>query len=218
MSITRARRTLFSDPFTRADENPLSGGGQWQGGYTGSGTGDLQLVSNGVRALATATDSFAVVKGVPFASDQWVQFNASALNAADTNAIQALLRFADTPTTTGYLAIGSSVNIPGFTSAIYRYDDTTHTQLVAENTVGWLTTDILYFEASGITLNLYKSGKLLLTTTDATYTGGSPGLWLYANSVLADCVADNFSAGNLVSAQLPENTLRPAIFSPGRAR
>jgi len=53
--------------------------------------------------------------------------------------------------------------------------------------------DVLRIEASPGLINCYKNGTLLLSSSDTTYTSGSPGIYTIGNSA----TLDNWSGGNL---------------------
>jgi hypothetical protein len=64
-------------------------------------------------------------------------------------------------------------------------------------------TDVWRLEALGATLRGYQNGNLVIEATDATYTGGSPGIWLYYSSNQLDDWAggdiDGFTVGGTVT-------------------
>jgi hypothetical protein len=82
------------------------------------------------------------------------------------------------------------------TVSIWRMDSASSwTQLKASAKLTVAATDVWQLQAVGSTLAGYQNGKQVVTTTDTSYTTGSPGIWLYyaANQIT------NWSGGDVAT-------------------
>ena len=90
--------------------------------------------------------------------------------------------------THGYNCVENTTNI-----FIQKISGTTNTTLTSAATTG-AAGDILRLEAApGGALTCYKNGASTLTTTDASYSSGQPGLFLFGTTA----TSKNWSGGNL---------------------
>jgi hypothetical protein len=187
--------TTFSDNFNRADENPLSGGGVWSGGYTSLVS--LLVTSNTVSISDITTDSFETVNSPSFSNDQWGQVTISTLGSG-TSEVSIGLRFSAPATWSGYLCLAAKGEANS--SRIVKITTGTGSDLATDNSATWAATDTILCETQGTALRMYRNGGLLLSTTDGTYASGRIGLDMFNDMGSAQLKADNYSGGDITGS------------------
>lgn len=198
--------TPVLDNFNRANEDPLSGGGNWAGPIL-PGLNQMKVVSNGIMqsltvALQSGTSYWNVTTFGPGSevyfelptvwannsSDVWTWCNGQSENTASVD---------------GYAMVAGR-STGSWEWYLYRLDNGTWTQLGASLGTQLLSAgDALGIEcgSTGIFQTYYKASggswaTLGTTRTDTTYTSGHIGLskgYLDSTSVV-----DNFGGGNIV--------------------
>lgn len=192
---TVAAGASFTDTFNRADENPLSGGGNWTTAISPGGT--IKLVSNKVVGATASNDNFARVTttAATFNANQQATITIGGSAIAD---ISACVRIASTSSIACYLIYVSNsttltmykVSAAGaFTAQGANF---TITAVVAGDTIG--------ISASGsatTTLTVFRNGVSQGTRTDSSspLTSGQPGLHIFNNN--ATQTIDSFTAVDL---------------------
>jgi hypothetical protein len=175
-----------TDAFTRADGGL---GANWS--TAGAGLFGPAIVSNQVQANAVGNDSGAIWNADAFPNDQYAKVTLKTLNTDNAKLVGVQLR-CNAGTNDGYQCC---VRGPfGATSPIEIRDNrvaiATGTAVVAAN-------DVLLGNVVGTTITLYINGVQKLQTTDATWTAGSAGVYLFVDSGAAtDAVLDDFEAGS----------------------
>lgn len=172
-------------------ENPISEGSKWiNGGTTGLDWKNAQTTTNKVFGTqvgnescpSNCNDTTAVLTG------SWGATQTAQATIYSTGGLTAFseveLRLRTTITAnsiTGYEFICSV--IPGNQYAqIVRWNGTLGNFTLLNSTgTGCASGDILKATASGSTLAIYKNGTQIFSLTDATYTGGSPGVGFFLN-------------------------------------
>lgn len=200
--LLAADNTTFTDAFNRADENPLSGSGVWDAGYTsGGGQPALRILSNAVE-IASATGEFGLesINSPAFAAAQWGQMTWKTIGTG-SNYAGIGVRTSAPATWNGYLCFGLDP-AGGDTSYIEKITASAETNLVSNATATWVNGDTLKCRATGTTIELYRNGSLIATTTDGTYTTGRVALMNTGNSV-GTSVVDDVTAGDIVTAGPP---------------
>jgi hypothetical protein len=183
-----AALATFSDDFNRANETPLSGGGNW---VTGAGpTNTVNLDTN--TAQGTTLDCLASVVTPAFANNQKSTIAFISGAASD---ISPAVRIQSSTNPACYLAFFSSPT----TCQIYKNDSSFgSTAIGAGYTVTSMTAgDTASLSATGtttVTLELFRNGVSQGTRTDSssTLTGGQPGFHISGTNRL-----DTFSATDL---------------------
>jgi hypothetical protein len=173
------------------------------------------VTNNGINVASnnfvgtTATNDVAYWGANPFSSVQFSQVTLTALNGTTDFPGVAVLLSGTGASTHGYNCVEDTTNI--FIQKINGTSNTTLTSASAAGSAG----DILRLEVdSASNLTCYKNGVSTLTVNDATYTSGSPGLFLFG--VVA--TAKNWSGGNLHPlAQLDseQDWTKPQHFTQG---
>jgi hypothetical protein len=135
---------------------------------------------------AGATVSSAYWSASSFSSDQYAQAN---LSNSTGNQFGPGIAVRLSGETGYFLWYGNSAN----TVSIWRMDSSTSwTQLAQSETLTVAATDVWMIQAVGSTISAYQNGNLVTQTADATYSSGSPGIWLY----YASNQITNWSAGD----------------------
>jgi len=186
---------LFVDNFTRANENPLSDGGQWSAYQeTGSNVAQLQVLNNLCESTTLSVRNIGIVTGTSFTSNQWSEFTLGAA-LANIPTLGIRCRLTSGNPGTGYEGIFSNG-----TYFIRRFTGTTFTTITSG--AGTLNiSDTIRLEVIGTALTLYKNDVSILTTTDATYSSGSVGIVINPQNPLTNAIMSLFRAGNLSVAQ-----------------
>lgn len=172
--------TSFTDTFVRADSNPMSSpvsGGTWTNGSTNFSP--LKVLDN----LCSGTTAAVCVGRVATPSFSTVQ--RATITIYDTGVSRGpVVRMQSSSNASGYLAQISNDNV---SLGLYRMDDSggsgTYTQLGSTVTLSSpiAAGDTVSILANGTTLTVYVNGVLQITQTDATYSGGQPGIFVYGN-------------------------------------
>jgi hypothetical protein len=208
--------TLATDNFTRADENPLSGGGNWSA-LAGTWT-SMEVLSNVAVSSMASSCSAAFYSGRTWPANQWSQETWSSLSTNGSVAAYALVMVragTDGVTNSGYLLtagmpLGTDQNWylqkvgSGGGAGTLAMKDMTATPLA----VG----DTLYLEIQGSTLVAKRNGVVVsgLTATDSTFTTGAPGIGVCAATSISESAMSAWAGGNF-----PSSSGGPGVFVPG---
>lgn len=216
------------DSGVRADENPLSHGGQWTNPAQ-PGNSNLQIFSNAIRSTqgTTDTDANAYWSATTFGPDSEVYWT---MTTRPNRFSYGYLRL-QSPGTAGIDGYFFLVNMETTSdNRIMRIDNGAFTQLGASYSVAHADGDAVGFEALGATLTVYKktgaAWASVASRTDSTYgAAGSIGMGDKASSVAG--VYHDFGGGTIVAApvdppamggHLKRQPLRPRPFAPGLTR
>jgi hypothetical protein len=134
-----------------------------------------------------------------FSNDQYAE--ATVLDgAAGTIFAGAVVRHQPS-TSSGYLAFFS-----GGHAYLYRIDSGSFTLIAGPSgTSGIIDGSVIRLEVIGITLTVKANGTTVITTNDATYASGSPGIASYSSGKL-----DNWTGGPIVAGS---QTLSPNLVA-----
>jgi serine protease len=194
------RTTLFTDTFNRADNTDL--GADYAGGYTGSTTG--KIVSQRLVPTTVGTITVERYTGVATPANQWCEFTVGTFTGIQGADLGCALHMSPPPTMSLYLC-RASINATNKAS-LRRFDAGVSNDLGNNTTVIWGPGDVGRCEREGTTLRFYRvvgtTETLLLSITDATYSGGSTGPFsaVDANGTLTDVQMSRFSMGGFVAA------------------
>jgi hypothetical protein len=175
----------YTDDFNRADESPL--GGDWS---TEIGSG-LSIVSNQVRRVSGAAETISSLSSLTFSDAQSAQIELTAIVNYDF--IGVGVRFNGSGS--GYVARFNSANDR---VELYRFDSGVRSDIGGVYSAPMVVGDTLRLEASGDTLKAFVNDLEVATTTDATYSGGSPAIYYNAEN-FNGTLGDNFIATGLIS-------------------
>lgn len=161
--------TLLDD-FNRADESPLSGGGNWAQIPGGTVSGSLRLISNQVTSTALSRNGM-----------YWTP--ATALTDCEVEVTVAVV-----PTSGKVIALWLRINttsgacyfmqwIVGGACGIFRNTGTGGSTTIATTTPGTTiqTGDVINFSVTGTSLVVKRNGTTIVSGTDSTYASGAIG-------------------------------------------
>jgi hypothetical protein len=180
------------DTGVRANESPLSHGGDWV-----ADEGMLQIVSNRIRASADANSTSFWQGGSTFGPDVENYIKANVLGG-NTKSIRLLTRWTGTRATgSGYFGWFNLLfdgNGPGDANIyIYKVTSGTSAQLAASATS--VSAEAQFgFGCVANVLTLYKNGASVLTVNDSTYTAAGK-FGLVINAAAWEC--NDFGGGQL---------------------
>lgn len=185
-----APTTPILDAFNRANENPLSGGGNWAARSLETGSAP-QLLNNAVTGTSTAALSGADWVAGLIGPDCEVYYTLTTIPAAG-NYVRLYLRVTNrnVGAETGYMM--QWVNSAAGVNIYKETANGAYTSLAANAAATYTNGDQICFQAVGNTLTVYKNSVSTLTVTDATYTtAGYVGIGLRDTTT----VIDNFGGG-----------------------
>ncbi|MGH7217782.1 MAG: hypothetical protein ACREIG_11145, partial [Nitrospiraceae bacterium] len=177
-----------ADNFDRADALDL--GAAWDP-YTGKNA--LQLIGNSVRASGIG-DNVESYNAVPLPNNQWSQATLTGWNGTVYHNAHVSVRLSTNPATlTGYAGMVDSGNVAiigKWTAGVFS--------VLASVPYTPSVGNILRLEAEGTTLRFFVNNVLRVSTTDASYASGRPGLTIFIGTggTVGQVQLDNFSAGN----------------------
>lgn len=190
-------------------EAPMSRGGEWSSSIWQAPDG-VRSIAHHFRANAVNTHCVAR-RSSAFGNNQKSECSHMALIGVGAF-IGCMTRIQSTTNASGYLLVyrpGDSV------VRFYKVDDSGAnfsaglTQVVtpqADITVTVTQIANMRLESNGANHSVYFNGVLVGTWTDATYTGGQPGFWMYENSAKL-AMFDKWSGGDLDTGATAETDL-----------
>lgn len=203
----------YADNFSQADENPLSSGGVWSGGYTA--LGDLQVISNRARVATLNADEAMTYNVSSPTNDQFVQFTIATWNTGSSAilSVKGFLRWNAPGSPTGYEI---AVNRIAGADSIHVYEMTagTETELGVGQAITVAAGDVFTGIIRGSQIFVFQNTTLRYTTSDATITSGRIGLGGFVGTGGADSDFEisNFTGGDIRKTRLYlPNTGAPEI-------
>lgn len=186
--------TPVLDNFNRADENPLSGGGNWVHSSLWWGGADLKLASNVVTQNAGGSASTWVPQTFAVPVEIHVEKPTQHSNAAHFEDLETLLQRGDvTDAPDGYVYEA----IVGDGMWIYRLDAGVYTEIADDTSVVLSSGDAFGARQVGSTLSMWKRvssvWSQVLSTTDVTYSGP----YYLSLGRNGDGTHDNFGGGEM---------------------
>ncbi|MGI0013783.1 MAG: hypothetical protein ACREBU_10125, partial [Nitrososphaera sp.] len=196
---------ISSDNFNRSTENPLSDGGKWTTQEL-SGTGGPCLIDaalpNAIRPagidgnLKISIRTFEAHTGDQYAKAKIAAF----ANDGAGNSVGVVVRSNALQTINANLYMAHARTQTPFTR-ILKFIGSTQTTLASTDAVTWAVNDIIEIQIVGSTISMLKNGTTVLTATDTTLTGGSPGVSTHQTSGAAvGGGLDDYEGGNMDSS------------------
>jgi hypothetical protein len=182
-----------SDTFVRANAATL--GANWT---ALSGLTSLQILTNVAATQATGAYEGDAYTNITFAADQWSQCTLGAVVSSGANYVMCAVRIQSGAAS--FYAIQMTTDGATFCK-IRKFTAGAPTDLAACTTPGWgggitvASGDTLLLTVVGSTISAYHNGIPLVSTTDSTYTSGSPGIVGFANTSAADIKYSAWSGG-----------------------
>lgn len=185
---------LVTDNFTRANENPLSQGGNW---HTVTGAGAPQVVSNLCEPSVTTRCASYYDAGIAWPTDQYAETKLT----SDTNSVSflgPLVRQATGADTCYEVVAEGPLNATGVLFLVKRIAGAQTTLHTA--TVTLAANDIIRLTVTGSVLTVQQNGTTLsaFTTTDAAIASGKPGI-VIQSTVIANVTCALWNAGNTLT-------------------
>lgn len=186
-------------------ENPLSQGGMWVNGKA-NGLKWNNVQSNGAGAFAAGfptsghyDDSIAHLAGT-FNSNQFAQGTVSRAAGYSTgHEIELLVRFSITANSAKGYEVYWSTN-GGIYIVRWNGPLDSFSPLAVADGYYAVDGDTMRVEAVGTTITVFVNGRAILSTTDSSYSNGSPGMGFMPwgdNAVLTNYGWKSFQGGNL---------------------
>jgi hypothetical protein len=200
---------LASDNFQRANENPLSGGGNWVSGF---GDQPLQIVSNLVEAAGNFYNYQLYNGGLAWSSDQYSSARIANCLANAFVAVQVRQQGSAQPDTCYQLEPAGPLGPNTLIYLMKRISSaqTIFAQLRATLNIG----DVITLAVSGTQLSAYINGVFLpgSSVKDSSITGGYPGIVCQPSSAtLSNAQLSAWWGGNMVTPALVTPLVPPAI-------
>lgn len=189
---------LAQDTFQRADENPLSGGGNW---LTASTATPLQIVSNVAECSAIAAGGCTQYWSATFPNDQYAQVTLAALGNESSVDVAASCRIQAIGINYYNAGIVTNTSLPTgigqannwlFIEKLVAAGETNLAAVIGTPTVG----DVYLLTVHDSTLVLRQNGNIVLIGGDNTFASGQPGIHTKATTVLANGQASAWAAGS----------------------
>ena len=188
--------TLATDTFNRANENPLSDGGNWTtpvGEFFSGATQPLQVVSDQCEATHSIVNA-ALYSGISWPNDQWAQFKLSGGSAEAA----IILRAVDNGTSVTYI-----IAVTPAAPAINIAETGTPAGGSVSTPLG--SGSVIRLAVLGSTAFIYVNGVLLGASTGFTLASGSAGILLEVGGNLSQSNVVNFVGGSLRGSSVSGN-------------
>lgn len=184
--------TGILDNFDRANENPLSDGGNWGDRNV---AGELQLLNNKAQGVTGSTTlNSRYWTAVTFGPDCEAYITVATLPNQDYIRLWLRIQNPGAVGETGYM-----MQWQNDANGVRIFKETAreaYTALAQDAAARFVVTDQLGFQAIGTSLTVYQNGTSVLNTTDATITdAGNIALGVRSNTV----TLDDFGGGNVGS-------------------
>lgn len=183
---------IATDNFNRANETPLSGGGNWSPSFADA---NWNLSSNvAVPTNVTTSDSVMHYTAGSWPNDHYSKGNLTVSGTGGGDQGVGLTVRGTTAATTYYRAVAdhgatNNVGITKMVSGVY-----TNLALV---TSSWTDGATWELDVQGTSLTFKRAGSTILTATDSAIVSGKPGIVLSTHVTSASL--DNWEGGNFSS-------------------
>jgi hypothetical protein len=189
---TRAGGILFTDDFTRANENPLAG--NWS---TAASWDAMQLLNNQVGAAAGPAGNASYVNSVSVPDDQYAEspFVQSLVNIVSAGG-GVCVRMATGAKSYYCLQIFNGTSTNPVTLDVFKEVAGSYTSL-GQAPYTYTPGDVFRIEAQGTAIRGYVNGVLKLSATDSDLASGPFGLSGFISSAPAGQLYGSFTGGAL---------------------
>jgi hypothetical protein len=181
---------IGSDNFTRANENPLSQGGNWTD--VPAGNASLQIVGDLCEGTSTTLNNGELYSGVSLPNNQYASVTYAASPASGAYLTQ-FIRLTDNGS---FLGSEPAYNLYVYEGTWYVYIKNT-TLIMDGGPITISAGDVFTLAAIGTTLYAYQNSTLLGSATNATYSSGIAALGINdVSSNLTTAQASNWVVGS----------------------
>lgn len=188
---------LAADNFQRADENPISQGGNWSANSDSGFFAPCQVLSGLAASTSTSLASEALFTGVSFPNDQYseIRVAAGANTVVDALAICRSSSSADTWYGCGSTGVLGTVN-SSLVRVYKRVAGVQTTFFAVHMTVN--IGDTFRIVAVGSTVSGYMNGSLLGSFVDSSIASGTPGFQIFSVGSISSFQLSGWSGGSMV--------------------
>ncbi len=185
---------LASDNFNRANETPLSGGGNWT---TQTGSNAFNLSSNVAVPSVVNNDDVSVYTAGTWPNDHYSQADLTVTSTAGGDQGIGLVVRASAAAVTHYRAVADhaasgNISIDKAVAGVYT--------TLSSGTSSWTNGATWELDVQGTTLTFKRAGTTILSTTNASIASGKPGIMLSSNVTSAS--VDNWAGGDFSSSNI----------------
>lgn len=182
---------LVSDSFKRANENPLSDGGNWDVVHGGVSYASHRLLNNACIPTG-AVNNANFFSGISWPSDQYAEVTLGSV----TGLIYAALARCSSSAASFYKALLNALSQSVLLSVTNAGAATT---LGSASGITPSVGDVIKVQAQGTTISLFYNGIQKVSVTDSTLSSGSAGLFTVYNQTPSDTAISAWDGGNLTS-------------------
>jgi hypothetical protein len=195
--LQQGRTTLFSDNFTRANENPLSDGGKWSTMIEVAGASSpAQVLSNLMEATTVSTRNGGFVNSTGIAgtpNDQWAELTMGANAGLGTVVLGPCVRMLSGATWNYVRAL--------YNNGIYNFQrgQTGGVFTTFGSTSGApspLSGDVLRVEVAGTLYTMFYNNIAVMVSNDSALTSGAIGFSFNPQAALANAKFSLFRGGS----------------------
>ncbi len=191
-AVSGIPKQLATDNFTRANENPLSDGGNWSSAVFTA----LQVVSNQCEPATNGSEGLAEWVGNAWPNNQYSSVTVQAIESGGE--IRVVGRAQDNTVGGGYyfaqiLGIGST------NAKLFRVIDGTFTQLGSTFPLTVTAGDTFTLQCQGGTISLWRNGSMLFFVSDGVIINGNTGLAMASVSAVGNTRASLWAGGIFAS-------------------
>lgn len=185
-----ALQQIAADTFQRANESPLSDGGNWTSFPTRSG---MQIVSDVAEPATTGSGDGSLYSGASFSDDQYSSITIGTIGSGGSLAFP-VVRGSASAFTQYFVTIpatGTKSTVQ-MSKAIAGTSSTFGPTVAVTPEVG----DVFTLSVIGQVLSLFQKGFLLLQVEDGSIASGLPGFGAYAPSAVSQAKVTAWAGGN----------------------
>jgi hypothetical protein len=179
--------TLFTDTFTRANENPLSDGGNWSE-FSGGGLYPLQVLGDACAGTNTTNQNTEYYNGT-LPNDQYAEATVAAIGEFSFLWVFAREGSTIDPSLSGY---GLSFNKD---SDSFRLQAAS--SFLYSGTGALFVGDTFLLATYGTTIAAYHNGTQIAAVTDSTYSSGKVATACVVSNTVSDTTIAPFTAGSV---------------------
>ncbi len=193
---------LAFDTFQRANENPLSNGGNWS---TTNSESANQIVSDVCEGSTTPARCGSFYSGVVWPNDQFSEVTLAGTPGSSA-AVGAIVRCAAAAET--YFHAQMANNGAGNFSLTLNHMLAGSSHQIGSSVTGItpVTGDVLRIQAIGTTISAWYNGNQVISVTDANIVSGSAGFYTQPSGAVSSAQISLWDAGNFTSNPAPQVT------------
>ncbi len=192
---------LAIDSFQRANENPLSNGGNWT---TVTSENANQIVSDVCEGSTASARNSSFFSGIAWPNDQYAEITLA--GAPGNSAAVGVIARCAAAAETYFYALMTNNGAGNFALTLnHRLAGSSH----ATGTVNGFSPvagDVLRIQAIGTTISAWYNGVQQISVTDANIASGSAGLYNQPSSTLSGAQISRWDGGNFLPQPAPQVT------------